>query len=78
MKESGDNVAKNVTTKKSNVAKKSRAPDSKTNQKGSGSLAEIIPDWPKLKSFDRTKIKKKEVYKVYFWQNKVDSKKNAC
>lgn len=74
MKESGDNVAKNVTTNKSNVAKKSKAPDSKTmtNQKGSGSLAEIIPDWPKLKSFDRTKIKKKEVYKVYFWQNKVD------
>ena len=45
---------------KCNVGKKSNKSMSNTNQKGTGSLAAIIPDWPKLKSFDRTK-KKKEV-----------------
>ena len=32
----------------------------------SGSLAEIIPDWPQLKSFDRTKIKKKVFSKLFY------------
>ena len=62
MKETVDNVAIKMKNQKCNVVKKSNAPEINSNRKGSGSLAEIIPDWPKLKSFDRT-IKKKEVYK---------------
>ena len=45
-----------------------------TNHKGAGSLANIIPDWPKLKSFDRTKEKKK----VSFWQTSLNCCNKLC
>ena len=43
------------------IAMKNKVSNSvqKTNQKGAGTLAQIIPDWPQLKSFDKTKERKK-------------------
>ena len=43
------------------IAMKNKVSNSvqKTNQKGAATLAQIIPDWPQLKSFDKTKERKK-------------------
>ena len=51
----------NIALKCNDVKKSPAARTFESNQKSSrsGSLAEIIPDWPQLKSFDRTQIKKK-------------------
>ena len=54
-------TASNIALKCNGVKKSPAARTFESNQKSSrsGSLAEIIPDWPQLKSFDRTQIKKK-------------------
>ena len=59
-------TANTVALKCTSGAKKPVVGVCENNQKSSrsGSLAEIIPDWPQLKSFDRTKIKKKVFSKL--------------